>query len=321
MNVVEWLNLNAGFVMAILTGVYVVTTLCILLESRRTNRLQNIAIEQSAAFEHARNRPYVVFTIQSELLTHSEHDSEFYYFVSIKNLGATSAHNVSINTVPELNARQGWGENNEKIYRIPSMLRNPLSVLHPGGEVREVVGPTKFVFEDNSDDELTFETKVTYSDITSKTYQENFTINLASQKERAENEDIEGKNRHRLLREIKEGVGALRDLVRVLDSPDRSNLFAPADPSNLNSSQIELLHRLMDACDNEPSITFMVHSLISGPEIRKLSRGQSENIEGAVADVEFLCRTGALSGYFRRGILQFSVSPKAKAILDSWRSD
>ena len=319
---IEWLNDNAGFVMAILTGVYVVATIWILIESHRTNRLQITAIEQTAAFEHARNRPYIVFAIHSELRTHSEHDSEIYFYASAKNLGVTSAHNISIKTVPEPSTRQGWGENNKTIYRTPAMLLKPISVLPPGSELREVVGPTKFVFEDNSDDKLLFEVIVAYSDVIGETYEEKFTIDLASQKERTEQEDIEGKNRHRLLRDVEEGVRALTELVRVLDSPDRSNLFAPTDASTLGSSQIDLLRRLMDACDKElTDATFRVIPLFTGPEICKLSSDKSDKIEGSLANVEYLCRVGALSGYYKKGMLQFTVSPTARIILKSWESD
>ena len=322
MNGIEWLNDNAGFVMAVLTGVYVVATIWILVESHRTNRLQITAIEQTAAFEHARNRPYIVFAIHSELRTHSEHHSEIYFYASAKNLGVTSAHNISIKTVPELSTRQGWGQNNTKIYRTPAMLQKPTSVLSPGSEIREVVGPTRFVFEDNSDDKLLFEVVVAYSDVIGENYQEKFTIDLASQKERTEQEDIDGKNRHRLLRDVEEGVRALRDLVSVLDSPDRSNLFAPADSSTLSLPQIDLLRRLMDAYDKEPTdATFMVMHLVTGSEICKLSGDKSENVEGYTADVEYLCRVGALSGYYKQGMLQFTVSPTARVILDSWGSD
>ena len=318
MNLVEWLNENAGSVMAILTGVYVIATILILLESRRTNCLQSDAIKQSIAFERARNRPYVVFAIQSELRTHSEHDSDAYYFASAKNMGVSSAHNVSIKTSPELNARLGWGENNKKIYRTPAMLRKPVSVILPGAEIREIVGPAGFLFEDNSDDELSFEVTVTYSDIAEEIYQQNFTINLAWQREHAYYEDLEGKNRYRLLQDVKKGVHALERLGRVLDSPDRSNLFTPMDPSTLDSTQIDLLRRLMNACDNEPAdVTFMVPNLVTGPEIHKRGSERTEKIEGSLANVEYLCRVGALSGCYKDGMLHFTVSPTAKVILQS----
>jgi len=178
------------------------------------------------------------------------------------------------------------------------MLQKPISVLLPGTEVREAVGPTRFVYGDNRDEELRFQVSVTYSDVTGKTYEEDFVVDLASQKGRMEYEDIEGKNRYRLLRGVEEGVRSLAELVRVLDSPDRSNLFTPVDSSALDSSHIDLLSRLLDACDNEPSgAMFMVHNLVTGPEIRKCSPDKPEKIEGSMADVQYLCRTGALNGY------------------------
>jgi len=318
MGFVEWLNANAGFVMAILTGVYVVATILILRESRKTNSLQNHAIKQGIAFEQARNRPYVVFAIQAELCTYSEHWSDVYYFATAKNMGVSSAHNVLIRTSPALNTRQGWGENKEEIYRTPAMLREPISVLLPGAEMREPVGPTRFVFEDNSDDELSFEITVTYSDVAGTTYREEFTIDLASQREHAFQEDVEGKNRHRMLRNMEKGVDALAKLGRVLDSPDRSNLFTQMDPSTLDSRQVDLLRRLMNACGNEPAtVTFTVLNLVTGPEIQKCTPKGSEKVEGCAADIEYLCRVGALSGCYRDGILHFNISPTAGIILRS----
>ncbi|MBN1806017.1 MAG: hypothetical protein JW837_12270 [Sedimentisphaerales bacterium] len=318
MNSVEWLNENAGFIMAILTCVYVIATILILCESRRNNLLQSDAIKQSMAFERARNRPYVVFEIQSELRTHSEHDSDVYYSASAKNMGLSSAHNISIKTSPELNARLGWGANKKKTYRIPSILRKPISVLLPGEEIKEIVGPAMFLFEDKSDDELSFEVSMTYSDIAQEIYQEKFTINLAWQKEHVYYEDREGKNKYRLLRDVKNAVHALEKLGRILDSPDRSNLFTPMDPSTIDSTQIDLLRRLIDVCDNTPdSVTFIVIDYVTGPEIHKMGSKKTEKIEGSVENVQYLCRVGALSGYYKDGILYFSVSPTAKVILQS----
>jgi hypothetical protein len=318
MNLIQWLNDNAGSTMAILTGVYVVATIFILRESRGNNRLQRTAIEQGIRFERARNRPYVVFAVQSELCTHSEHHSDVYYFAWAKNKGVSSAHNVSILTSPELNVRQGWGERHEEIYRTPAMLRKPISVLLPGEQIREYVGPARFVFEDNADDELSFEVTVTYSDIVGENYHDKFTINLAWQREHAYIEDVEAKNRHRLLQDVEKGTRALERLVHVLDSPDRSNLFTAVDPSTLDSTQIDLLRRLIDACNGDPAkVTFVVHNFVTGPEIHKLSSDKTEKIEGSVANVEYLCRVGALSGCYRDGMLRFNISPTAKTILHS----
>jgi hypothetical protein len=120
------------------------------------------------------------------------------------------------------------------------------------------------------------------------------------------------------LQEVTKAVHALDKLGRVLDSPDRSNLFTTADPSTLDSAQIQLLRRWIDACDDKrASVTFTVDNLVTGLEIRKQSPEGTEKIEGSLEDIEYLCRVGALSGCYRDGMLHFNVSPAAKAILQS----
>lgn len=72
---VAWDNENDGFMMGLLTALYLIATLWIVFESRRTNRLQAAAIKQAADLETDRNRPYAVFNIDSRIATHSDHDA------------------------------------------------------------------------------------------------------------------------------------------------------------------------------------------------------------------------------------------------------
>ena len=314
---IDWLNGNTGFVMSILTAVYVLATILILKESRSTNRLQYDAIMQSAAFESGRNRPYVVFEIISERVTYSGYDSDLYYYAKVQNIGRTSAHNLSIKTSPEINAMQGFGPKNEKEYRIPSILKNELSFLAPGGHIKDYVGPARFLFEENSDDDLRYDISITYSDINNKSYEESYIIDLAAQKERCEIEDVEGKKRHRLFSAIENGASSLKDLVNVLDSPDRSNFFFPINSSCLSKSQTDLIVRLISCAKDEADCKFIAMKFIGGEKIEKISDVDSMEIEGSIEDVEYLCRAGVLHGHYQHGTLLFNLSPGAKTFINS----
>jgi len=316
MSVIEWLNSNAGFVMTILTCVYVMATIWITVESRRTNRLQLKAIEQSASFERARNRPYVIFAIETEMQTYSEHSFELLYFTSVKNIGATSAFNLSISTTPELNVRQGLNSNGNDSYRIPTILSNSLSVLHPGREEREFVAPTHFLFEDNQGSELLFQVTMSYSDMMGEMYSESFEINLASEKDRLHQENFEDKLKHRLITSVEDSAKALNKLVDILDSPDRSNLVFPIDSSEISSRQIELLRRIVESSSDEGAM-FLARQFVGGENILCLNQNVQTKIKGLCSDVEILCRAGLLNGYYKNGALQFTVSSTARPLLNS----
>ncbi len=212
MTAVEWMNQNVGFVMTMLTGVYVLSTARILLALRKTNRLQIAAIEQNTAFERSRSRPHVVFAIQSELRDHAGHGSTSCDVAIVKNLGATSAHNISITVTPELSSLLDTKENSEEAFRTPAMLKRPISILIPGSEIKEVIAPRRFPNESNSNDELSCQVEVAYLDVTGMSYKESFVI--------------------------------------VLDTHHRDDVLDAKNSSTLDSSQSELQNRLMDACKN-----------------------------------------------------------------------
>ena len=314
MDLVNWLNSNAGFVMATLTCVYVIATIWISVESRRTNRLNLKAIDQSAVFERARNRPYVTFAIDTEVETFSEHDFAPTYYISVKNIGATSAYSLSISTTPELKARLSAMDDDK--YFVPTLTSKAISVLHPGREEKEFLAPTRFMFEDHKDSELLFHVAMTYSDLMGEIYEEDFEINLASNKDRFHQANLEDKIKFQIANSIEKACDALESLVTVLDSPDRSNLFFPIDTSKTSSQQIELLRRLVESTPDESSL-FLARRYVGGEHITRLSDTSHTEIEGLCSDVETLCRAGLLNGYYSNGSLQFTVSSTAKYFLAS----
>lgn len=87
--IVSWLNTNQGFVMSILTFVYVVSTIIIVVYNRKSiNEMKEARIEDS--------RPYI--------FAHMYRDARDNFFsLQIKNYGKTAGKINSLNILPKLN--------------------------------------------------------------------------------------------------------------------------------------------------------------------------------------------------------------------------
>lgn len=83
---IQWLNDNQGFVLGLLTFVYVVATIILVVVTRRNVNLL-------ADIEKSRARPYVVFDVIVEHLV---------TYTVLKNYGVSPARNVRITVTPEL---------------------------------------------------------------------------------------------------------------------------------------------------------------------------------------------------------------------------
>ncbi len=89
MRVIEWLNQNQGFVMALLTLVYVAATIVIALLTLKLANLSQKNLDTAIELEKNRLRPYVLFNISSSIAKRNT-------YASIKNLGLTAAYNVKV---------------------------------------------------------------------------------------------------------------------------------------------------------------------------------------------------------------------------------
>jgi hypothetical protein len=78
MRLMNWLNQNQGFVMAMLTFVYVIATIVIAVLSVKSNRLAQQNVETIVELEKNRLRPYVIFNLSSSIRKRS-------MYASIKN--------------------------------------------------------------------------------------------------------------------------------------------------------------------------------------------------------------------------------------------
>src|SRR5687767_100628 len=108
--IIGWANQNDGFIMAVLTAVYVIATLLIVHQAQRTNRTQQAALAQTEALEQARTRPYMVFSLDFERHIVSSGFSSFALYAVVQNVGLSSAHDVRVETTPAINAQ--WGPEN-----------------------------------------------------------------------------------------------------------------------------------------------------------------------------------------------------------------
>jgi len=124
MRIVNWLNKNQGFVMAILTVVYVVTTIIIALLTLKATRLSRKNLDMTLELEKNRLRPYVLFNISSSIAQKNT-------FASIKNLGLTAAYNIKVSIKPKL---AQFGEERESSLTSRNILFFP-----PGEEVADVI--------------------------------------------------------------------------------------------------------------------------------------------------------------------------------------
>lgn len=319
----QWANDNAGFLMALLTAVYVTATIFIVRETRRGNELQLHYITQAEQFERARRRPHVVFWIEAELETFSSHSAEVFYHARVRNEGIASAHSIIVKTDPVIRARNDADKTITRSIRTPVMLKNPISVLVPNQVLSESVGPTKFLLEDNEDHELVFTVSISYENSIGEKYSSKYEIDLSQQKETLHPHDEAAHNNYRLLDQLSEGVKALKNISDTLDSPDRSNLVMRHVADVPSGRSNELLQELLDIVEShDREILFGVSATVTGTSIKSYSRTESQvpEVSASVGEVLFLCQLGALNGYYQHGQLWFTVHPEGRSLLDNrWR--
>lgn len=169
---VDWANINSGFVMALLTLVYVLATLAIVLITARSNAIainnQKIQME----IELQRVRPYVVIYFD---LRWTDSDMAIAFLV-VKNIGLTMAKNINIKIEPEpcyFPLVEG-----QETKKIPYMLTAPIPNLAPGQELSDSMG---FVANlEESTGSLFFKGSVSYINLADERFEETFAVDWES---------------------------------------------------------------------------------------------------------------------------------------------
>ena len=172
---IEWANENSGFIMAVLTLVYVFATLVIVLVTMRANRIALASQQLQVRLEAQRTRPFVVVTFE---LVWDKQDQAHTY-VLVKNTGLTLAEDVTVKIDPEpfytpmINGRQ------EK--KLPFMLTAPIPTLAPGQEISDTVGYTANLLK--VVDKPVFDCVVTYRARSGEDFEELFVVDLESMRD------------------------------------------------------------------------------------------------------------------------------------------
>lgn len=91
--IIKWCNLNNGFIMAVLTGVYVIATIVIAWIGARSNAISQKSITTLNEIEQERSRPLVEVRLENEVP---------WLTLKVANLGQTPAYDVRITTTPSL---------------------------------------------------------------------------------------------------------------------------------------------------------------------------------------------------------------------------
>lgn len=166
MRFVKWLNQNQGFVMMILTFVYVAATIFIVGLSIKTSRLAQKNLDVVVQFEKSRLRPYVLFNISSSIVNR-------YTYASIKNRGLSAAYNIRISIQPPL-AHHYDGQS--------PLTHRDILFLPPDEEITDAIDSSPAFHEKYP--EPVFAGTVEYADLEGNKYKEAFRIDLTFLKKR-----------------------------------------------------------------------------------------------------------------------------------------
>lgn len=151
----NWLNANAGAVMASLTLVYVIATLVLVLLGWRNLRTLT-------DLERRRSQPHVVFDLVIR---------QNAVYAVITNIGLTTARDVCVTIQPQLQ----HGD------RISPLTSHPIAHLAPGREVTDLIAAAPAFYQ--SYPRPRFVGHVTYSDPDGRTLGKDFTIDLEFRKD------------------------------------------------------------------------------------------------------------------------------------------
>jgi hypothetical protein len=127
--VIEWLNKNQGFVTALLTFVYVITTIALAYFALRSQRLAQRHLQLTLELEDRRTRPYLTFdvVIRSGLV-----------YATLRNSGRSAVFDVKVDIVPQINRQVG-----DRLMES-GLTKHLLGCVAPGLVLEDVInsGPT-----------------------------------------------------------------------------------------------------------------------------------------------------------------------------------
>jgi hypothetical protein len=96
--IIEWCNINQGFLMALLTAVYAIATIFLVRIANKSNSISEKNVRDLTRLEQERMRPLVDVRIESDIP---------FLILRISNHGLTPAYAVSMKTIPIIKAVMG----------------------------------------------------------------------------------------------------------------------------------------------------------------------------------------------------------------------
>jgi hypothetical protein len=175
-NFIDWANANSGFLLVLLTGVYVCTTLAILLVMAKANRLTSRSIEQTIELEKARIRPFLSLSLKVVRAGRAASEAGVPYgYLVLKNSGITQAYDISIDMEPQIYSMCLIGATRTR--KVPYFIEHKFPNLAPGTEISDDIGFLPSLYEEL--DPPQFRGQIRYRDATGNKYVDSFAMDFA----------------------------------------------------------------------------------------------------------------------------------------------
>ncbi len=156
---IAYLNQNQGFVLSVLTFVYVVATVVLVVIGTRQTNAAYRSLEFARECEQRRNRPVILFDVRSDFP---------FYHAEIKNIGASQAINVSV--ILDEACKSGLMEQT-------GFLETGLSLVGPNCLFSVPIADEEELSAEKHNH--CFSGQIHYADIYGQSYSENFHIDLS----------------------------------------------------------------------------------------------------------------------------------------------
>ena len=168
-NIIDACNQNAGFIMSLLTAVYVIATGFIAWLTHRSNALTAKGMTVAVKLEQERSKPIIVVDFVPDIP---------FFRLRVRNTGQTMAYNIKFAVSPEPTISLGGKKSvpTEKTERTIHFVHNGIASLAPGAELTSILGTLDRIEEAHG--VLIFTGAVRYTDASKNAYESPVDIDL-----------------------------------------------------------------------------------------------------------------------------------------------
>ncbi|MDK2858069.1 MAG: hypothetical protein PWQ89_1188 [Verrucomicrobiota bacterium] len=159
---IDWCNTNQGFVMAVLTLVYVIATIAIVLLARHSNKIAQANLKTLVDLEREKSRPLIDVDLVPDSVFLSLH---------VSNRGLTPAYDVKFSINPSLAYLEGNGQSTPL-----GILDDGLASLAPGSTTKTLIGSFKELKDANPS--LQYTGEVVFKSADNQSYKSPVNIDL-----------------------------------------------------------------------------------------------------------------------------------------------